>query len=110
MVTAELAVGLLALVALSVTLVWMIGLAGTQSRCSDAAVAVARQLARGDEDAARRVLADAIPSATMEIGYTDGQVHVEVSVAARFADLPPVTISGHASAPIEPAALTAGTP
>lgn len=56
MVTAELAVGLLALSVVVVIAVWTVGLVVVRTQCSDVAAQVARQLARGDQqqaDAAR---------------------------------------------------------
>ncbi len=92
MVTAETAVVLPVLAAVTVTLVWLLSLGIAQVRCVDAAREAARLAARGDLDSATAVARAAGPQgAVVDISRSDGMVTVTVSVAAR----PDLPLLGH---------------
>lgn len=102
MVTAELAVGLLA-VALLISMA--AGLAGTlqlQARCVDAASEIARQAARGDDAAVDRAMADVPDGAVVERHREDDVVVVTVRVPVRLANLPAFQLSATARTIVEP--------
>jgi hypothetical protein len=80
MVTAELAVAILAALSLFLLLCWGILLVVQQLRCVDAAAAVARQEARGDRDAAAVARAAAPDGARVRVQRKAGQVVVRVEV------------------------------
>lgn len=83
MVTAELAVTILAALALLVMMCWGIYLIVIQLRCEDTAAAVARQAARGDA-AGVRTMKDAAPQgATVIVDRRRGVVTVTVRVSAK---------------------------
>ena len=102
MVTAETAVVLPVLIALTVLLIWVLSLGILQVRCLDAAREAARLAARGDAQQAHAVAAQAAPDdARIAIVETDGLVTVTVTVAARpdfplLAHLPAVSLSARA--------------
>ena len=81
-VTAELALGIPLLLALTVGLVWMLSLGAAQVRVIDASREAARAVARGDDVAAAEAVASRIApaGATVRIGTADGQVTVTTSV------------------------------
>jgi hypothetical protein len=83
MVTAELAVTTLAALALLVMMCWGIYLVVMQLRCVDTAAAVARQAARGDTAAVRRVKAVAPSGATVVVDQRPTMVTVTVRMTAR---------------------------
>jgi len=107
MVTAETAVVLPVLLALTLLLLWVLSLGISQVRCLDAAREAARLAARGDVEQARAVAAQAAPDrATIVIVETDGLVTVTVSVAARpdvplLVQLPAVSLSARAVSAVE---------
>lgn len=78
MVTAELAVGILAACLISIALAWCVSLVGAQIRCSDSAAAIARQYARDDLVGAQIASGSAPEGAEVTVSR-DGQL-VEVSV------------------------------
>ena len=80
MVTAELAVAILAALSLFLLLCWGIVLVVQQLRCVDTAAAVARQEARGDREAAAVARAQAPKGATVQVRRRSGQVVVRVEV------------------------------
>ena len=84
MVTAEIAVALPALVALTLGLVCVIAAVGAQLRCADLARESARALARGESTASvrSRVLADAPPRASLRVRRAGGMVTVTVAATA----------------------------
>lgn len=107
-VTAELALGIPLLLALTVALVWMLAVGTAQVRVIDASREAARVVARGDSaDAAEAVALRIAPDgARVRISTTDGQVSVTTSarVAAPgglLAALPGVTVSDEAVATAE---------
>lgn len=74
MVTVELAVSILSAALMASCLCWVIGVVGAQMRCQDSAVAIARQLARGDEAAAERARASVPPGSEVLTDVDDGVV------------------------------------
>lgn len=108
-VTAELALGLPLLLALTVGLVWMLSLATAQVRVVDAAREAARAVARGDDQATARSLATRVapPGARVTVSVSGDQVVVEavahVDGPGRWlAVLPGVDVHGRAVAVPEP--------
>ncbi len=92
MVTAEAATVLPVLMALTVSLVWVLSLALTEVRCLDAAREAARLVARGDIQQARAVARQAgPPGASVAISTSAGLVRVTVSAQAR----PDLPLLGH---------------
>lgn len=104
MVTAELAVAILAAVLVLVTLCWGIMLLLLQLRLVDVAGAVARQAARGDRAAVAHARAQAPEHATVRVRVTERRAYVEVGLAARpFGRLAPtVPLRARAEAVTEP--------
>lgn len=102
MVTAELAVTILAALALLVMMCWGIYLIVMQLRCVDTATAVARQAARGDTAAVRTIKSAAPEGATVVVEHKSALVTVTVRMSARpLADwLPAVQL--HAQAQVVP--------
>lgn len=84
MVTAEIAVALPALVALTLGLVCVIAAVGAQLRCADLAREAARALARGESTASvrSRVLGDAPPRASLGVRRSGGMVTATVTATA----------------------------
>ena len=83
MVTAELAVSILAALAVLTMLCWAIFLVVMQMRCVDTAGEVARQAARGDRAAVARAKANAPQGASVEVTSRGMVTSVRVSVQAR---------------------------
>ena len=106
-VTAELAMVLPVLIAMTIGLVWLLSLGAAQLRVIDAARETARAVARGDEVAAavaagERVAPDGGRVVVRSSG-TAGEIVVEASARIRgpgglFAWLPGVTVSAQAVA------------
>lgn len=79
-VTAEAALVLPVLAAVTLALIWMLGLAVAQMRVTDAAREAARAIARGDPVAEAEELARvAAPGAEVRVQQGDGRVRVSVS-------------------------------
>jgi hypothetical protein len=104
--TAELAVGLPALVLLTIVAVTAVGAVLTQLRCVDAAREGARAQARGEPGiaAAERV---APPGATVSVELADGRVRatVRVTVHPLGGRLPGFEVSAVSVAALEPVAM-----
>lgn len=83
MVTAELAVATLAMLALLTLMCWGIYLLVMQIRIIDTAGEVARQSARGDKEAVSRARREAPAGARVQIKVSGGTARVEVQVMAR---------------------------
>jgi hypothetical protein len=83
--TAELAMVLPLLVAVTVGLVWLLAVAAAQVRTVDAARETARALARGDDESASvaRGLAVAPPGSRVVVSRGGGEVTVTVSGSVR---------------------------
>ncbi|WP_231263424.1 TadE family protein [Nocardioides alpinus] len=106
--TAELALGIPLLVALTAGLVWMLAVGAAQVRVIDASREAARAVARGDEVAAAEAVALRIAPerARVRIAVGDSQVVVTTSVRVTgpgglLASLPGVTVSADAVALVE---------
>lgn len=109
-VTVEAAVAVSAVVVVLALCLAGIGCAIAQVQCVDAAREVARQLARGDDAAARSALGRVGPAgARLEVGGDAGTVVVTVR-GSPIGGLLPVTLSATAVAVREPHADTAGGP
>jgi hypothetical protein len=83
MVTAELAVAILAAATVMVMLSWGIFLITIQLRCIDTAAAIARQSARGDTAAVVAARGRAPRGAVVEVSKTPTLVRVDVRVTVR---------------------------
>lgn len=107
-VTAELALGLPLVLAVTVGLVWLLAAASAQIRVVDAARESARSMARGDTESAARAVAQQIAptGATIEVVVEGGRVAVTASAAVDgpgglFDFLPGVTVRSRAVAVLE---------
>jgi hypothetical protein len=119
-VTAELAMALPLLVALTIGLVWLLTLGTTQVRMVDATRETARAVARGDSvpEALARGQQVAPPGASLQVdAAADGHVVVSGAVAVDglgglFDFLPAVTVSAEAVAAAEstPASASGAPP
>ncbi|MDR7254735.1 Flp pilus assembly protein TadG [Nocardioides sp. BE266] len=103
--TAELALGIPLLVALTAGLVWMLAVGAAQVRVVDASREAARAVARGDDVAAAESVALRIApeGARVSVVVGDGQVTVTTSARVRapgglLSALPGVTVSDEAVA------------
>ncbi len=106
--TAELAVGIPLLVALTAGLVWMLALGAAQVRVIDASREAARIVARGDDVASAEAVARRIAPTPSEVRIDVGDDEVRVTTSARVAGpggllaaLGPVTVSSEAVAVVE---------
>ena len=106
MVTAELAVTTLAAFAVLTMMCWGISVVVTQLRCVDAAAAVARQAARGDDTAVAKAKAGAPSGAAITIDKRPNLVTVTVRVKAHplGRGLASVPLEAHAHVVPEPSA------
>ncbi|NYE71616.1 TadE family type IV pilus minor pilin [Microlunatus parietis] len=104
MVTAELAVSILAALALLSLLSWGIGLIVLQLRCGDTAAEVARQAARGDEAGIARAKRDAPDGSVIMIDKSGDTTIVTVRLEARpmSALVPAVPLTASAEVVTEP--------
>ena len=107
-VTAELALVLPLLVAVTTGLVWLLAVGADQLRAVDAARETARSLARGDTAAAAVAVGEHVApaGATVRVATSDGRVHVTVTgeVAGPggiFDALPPAHLHAEAVAVLE---------
>jgi hypothetical protein len=100
MVTAELAVSILAALAVLTMLCWAIFLVVMQMRCVDTAGEVARQAARGDQAAVARAKANAPRGASVQVTSRGVVTSVRVSVQARPLASWLVTVPLHADAEV----------
>lgn len=104
MVTAELAVGSIAVVIMVMLCVGLAAMIVTQLRCVDVASEVARQAARGDESAVAEARRGVPAGGTVEVRRTGGAVVVVVSAPVTLPPLPAVTVTGRAETLAEPGA------
>ena len=102
MVTAELAIGVMVCVSLVVAGVWAVMLVVSQTRCGDVAAEMARQLARGDQQAAERARGGAPAGSRVAIDHVGGRVVVSVSADSSLGRLGPVHLKASAAADVEP--------
>ncbi|QCX28778.1 TadE family type IV pilus minor pilin [Nocardioides jishulii] len=107
-VTAEIALGLPLLGALTVGLVWLLSAGTAQVRAVDAARETARAVARGDAVADAVEVGERIAptSARVAVAHEGGHVRVRVTARVRgpgglFASLPAVPIDAEAVAVLE---------
>ncbi len=103
--TAELALGLPLVLAVTVGLVWLLAVASTQIRVVDSAREAARAAARGDAESAARAVGVRVapPGATLTFVHEGGRVVVTSRAevegpGALFDFLPGVTLSSTAVA------------
>ena len=106
--TAELALGIPLLVALTAGLVWMLAVGAAQVRVIDASREAARAVARGDDTAAAQTVALRIAPESARVVVEVGESQVVVTTSARVAgpggllgSLPGVTVSAEAVALME---------
>ncbi|MFL6025295.1 MAG: TadE family type IV pilus minor pilin [Friedmanniella sp.] len=106
MVTAELAVAILAAFSVFVLLCWGILLLVLQLRCVDTATAVARQEARSDRAGSSLARSQAPEGASIRVTRRPGRVHVTVRLTVRplASGLGSVPLHAEASVVPEPAA------
>ncbi|RKS79165.1 TadE-like protein [Actinomadura pelletieri DSM 43383] len=109
MATAEIAVALPTLVLITAVALWGLRVASVQLTCTDAARTGARAAARGESlTAVRELVVRAVPKgATVRVHRDEATVQVDVSASIRApaaADLPALTVHGHATAATEPGA------
>lgn len=104
MVTAELAVSILAALALLIMLCWGIALIMLQLQCADTAAEVARQAARGDEAGVARAKRDAPEGAVITTDQADGVTVVRVRLTAQPLSrlMPAVPLTASAEVITEP--------
>lgn len=103
MVTVELALSLIGLMLASLIGMWFVWVLGQQVRCVDTAREVARQLARGDDEAAHRAAQSGPQGIAVTSERRDGDAVVTVRLQARpFERLPPVPLSATAQVALEP--------
>jgi Flp pilus assembly protein TadG len=106
--TAELALGIPLLVALTAGLVWMLAVGAAQVRVVDASREAARAVARGDDVAAAEAVALRIAPDRARVRIELGDSQVVVTTSARvsgpgglLASLPGLTVSADAVALVE---------
>lgn len=103
MVTAEVAMASIGAVALLVILVGALAIGVQQVHCVDTAAEVARQAARGDQEAEAAARDGAPPGATIEVSREGAFVVATVSLDSRPLDwLPAVPLGSTASVLLEP--------
>lgn len=109
-VTAELALGLPLVLAVTVGLVWLLAAASAQIRVVDAARESARSVARGDSEASARAVASTIAPEGADVRVVIEGDRVAVTASADVAGpggmfdfLPGITVSSRAVALMEEA-------
>lgn len=106
--TAELALGIPLLVALTAGLVWMLAVGAAQVQVIDASREAARAVARGDDVGAAAAVAFRIAPARADVSIDVGDTQVTVTTSVRVSgpggllgSLPGVTVSADAVAWVE---------
>jgi hypothetical protein len=104
MVTAELAMASLGVAVIVVAVGWVVGVLGLLVQCQGTAGEVARQLARGDTEAAARAEHTAPSGAKIRTGRSGDEVRVVVQLQARpwVSWLPAVPLEARATVLAEP--------
>lgn len=103
MVTAELAVGMLAVLVVTVMMAWCLHLVTRQLLLEDAAAEIARQAARGDLAAVTAARRDAPPGAVIELSREAGSVVARARLSAGGPEmLPSVELTAVARVLVEP--------
>ena len=107
-VTAELALVLPLLVAVTIGLVWLLAVGADQLRAVDAARETARALARGDAPEVAVAVGEQVApdGAIVRVSRSDGRVHVTVTgevdgPGGLFRSLPPAQLHAEAFAVVE---------
>jgi TadE-like protein len=107
-VTAELALVLPVLMAVTVGLVWLLAVGAAQVRAVDAARETARAVARGDDETAAITLGRRVapPGSTVVVSRSDAEVRVMVTSEVSgpgglFSHLPSPTVRAEAVAAVE---------
>ncbi len=103
MVTAEFAVGILAVIPVVLSLVLLVAAAAVQVQVLEAARTGARMIARGDDEVAvREQVTTAVPGAEVQVSEVDDKAEVSVSRAmGGIGLLPEFTVSATARTPVE---------
>ena len=103
MVTIELVCGVLIVMTMLALFGWAMSLFGMQSMCIDAASGIARQAARGDDDAVQQEKDAAPDGAVIKIDESGDEVEVVVRLASKpFDFVPAVHLKATATAVKEP--------
>lgn len=102
MVTIELAVGLVTATLLAATLSGVVLLGVAQASCARTSSEMARQLARGDEAAARSAEAAAPKGATSRVDTGPGGIDVRVTAPVDLFGIGPINVSARSWAAWEP--------
>ncbi|MFX4274009.1 TadE family type IV pilus minor pilin [Propionibacteriaceae bacterium Y1685] len=103
MVTAELAMGIIAVVILVLLLSGAGSLLVVQMGCLDSASEIARQTARGDQAAVEKARADVPSGAVVTVDRTSEAVRVEVGKPVHLLPaLPAFTVRAEATTLLEP--------
>jgi Flp pilus assembly protein TadG len=103
MVTAELAMALPVLIMVLAAALGAVTVVGQRVRAEDAAREAARAAARGDTAAARRLVTQVAPGATVSLFRSDDRTTARVSIVVRpLGAWPAVTVDGTAVAATEP--------
>ncbi|MDN5727177.1 MAG: hypothetical protein L0G99_14785 [Propionibacteriales bacterium] len=103
MVTAELAMGTIAVVVLVILLSGAASLLVVQMGCLDSASEIARQTARGDKAAVAMARSDVPAGSAVSVRRTNDAVRVEVSTPVRLLpSLPAFTVRAEATTVLEP--------
>ena len=108
MVTAELAVAILAAFSVLVLLCWGILLVVMQLRCVDTAAAVARQEARGDRAGSSLARSQAPEGASIRVTRGPARVRVTVTLTVRPFSRGLGSVPLHAEASVVPEPTTGG--
>lgn len=102
MVTVELAIGLIVVAILAVVAVGVVSLGAQQGAAASAASQIARQQARGDQDAAEEARKELPPGSSVEVNKDNSGVSVAVEVRAPVFKLGAVPLRAEAFAKWEP--------
>lgn len=105
MVTVELAIASLILVAVAAGMIGVFGVVVAQVRCIDAAAEIARQTSRGDQSAVERITRNTPPNSRVTtVRTTTGMVEVTVTAPVKLMPgwVVTVDVSGRATIPLEP--------
>lgn len=78
MITAELALGTLAVTVMAVVMMWLGGILLVQQQTSDSAAQIARQAARGDNASVQKAIDDAPHGSTVDIRRVGADIVVDV--------------------------------
>ncbi len=99
--TLELAAALLVVGLVVAGCAQLLGLVMVQVRCADVAAQVAREVGRGDQEAATKATQQAPGGATVQVSKDQGWVSVTVTVRRSVGPVGPIMLSGQATARLE---------